>query len=142
MKEFTNLSPLVSIILPTYNRALCIERAVSSVICQTLSNWELIIIDNNSTDNTVELIDNFKDVRISITKIENNGIVARSRNLGISLASGTFVAFLDSDDWWVPEKLEIAVSALQDGHDVVYHDMYMINLVLSCCKFKISSHLK
>ena len=126
MSELSNYPPLVSIILPTYNRALCIDRAVSSVICQTLTDWELIIIDNNSTDNTVKLIDNFTDERISITKIENNGIVASSRNLGIKLASGTFVAFLDSDDWWVPEKLEIAVSALQDGHDVVYHDLYMI----------------
>ena len=126
MSDFTSSSPLVSIIIPTYNRALCIDRAVSSVINQTLTDWELIIIDNNSTDNTIQIVNNFADKRISVTKIDNHGIISSSRNLGIDLARGTFVAFLDSDDWWTAEKLEISVSALKDGNDIVYHDLYKI----------------
>ena len=127
MINLSSCSPLVSIIIPTYNRAFCIERAISSVINQTSTDWELIIIDNNSTDNTVEVINNFLDDRILIAKIDNNGIVAKSRNLGIKLANGTFVAFLDSDDWWVPKKLEIALHQLELGSDFVYHDLYKIS---------------
>ena len=127
MSQLSSCNPLVSVVIPTYNRAFCIERAISSVINQTLTDWELIVVDNNSTDNTVEIINNFLDDRISIAKIDNNGIVAKSRNLGIKLANGTFVAFLDSDDWWVPEKLEIALHKLELGSDLVYHDLYKIS---------------
>lgn len=127
MSELSSCKPLISIVIPTYNRAFCIERAIRSVIKQTLTDWELIVIDNNSTDNTIEVINNFLDDRISIAKIENNGIVAKSRNMGIKLANGNFVAFLDSDDWWVSKKLEIALRQLELGSDFVYHDLYKIS---------------
>lgn len=126
MPDSTSSTPLVSIVIPTYNRAHCIARTINSVIEQSVTDWELVIIDNNSTDSTLEIISSFSDERISTSQIENNGIVAASRNLGIRLSRGKYVAFLDSDDWWVPEKLEISVSALKDGNDIVYHDLYKI----------------
>ena len=134
MSQISNRNPLVSIIMPTYNRAFCIERAISSVINQSLTDWELIIVDNNSTDNTDDVIRNFLDDRISIAKVDNNGIVAKSRNLGVKMSSGTFVAFLDSDDWWVPKKLEIAVHQLKLGSDFVYHDLYKISKLTTSAK--------
>ena len=127
MPALTSCNPLVSIVIPTYNRAHCISQTIKSVIEQTRTDWELIIIDNNSTDNTLEIISNFSDKRISIRQIENNGIVASSRNLGIKSSKGKYVAFLDSDDWWMPEKLEIALCALECGSDLVYHDLYKIS---------------
>ena len=127
MSQLSICNPLVSIVIPTYNRAFCLERAISSVIAQTFTDWELIVVDNNSVDNTDDVINNFLDNRISIAKVHNNGVVAKSRNLGINLATGTFVAFLDSDDWWVPQKLEIAVQQLKLGNDLVYHDLYIIS---------------
>ena len=126
MRNLSRNIPLVSIIVPTYNRAHCIARTIKSVIDQTITDWELIIIDNNSTDSTLEIISSFSDERISTSQIENNGIVAASRNLGIRLSRGKYVAFLDSDDWWVPEKLEIALRQLESGSDLVYHDMRTI----------------
>lgn len=127
MHNLSNIKPLVSVIMPTYNRAHCIDRAVKSVVEQSLLNWELIIIDNNSIDDTVEIIRNFKDSRISIYQIDNQGIVAKSRNYGINLSSGNYIAFLDSDDWWAPSKLEITLSTLESGADLVYHDLFKIS---------------
>ncbi len=118
--------PLVSVVIPTFNRAYCIERAISSVLDQTLSNWELIIVDNNSSDDTLKIIQNFGDERVRTESIENQGIVAKSRNLGIGLAKGKYVAFLDSDDWWTPNKLEVCVRHLEAGSEVVYHNLYQI----------------
>jgi len=123
----TSCNPLVSIVIPTYNRAHCISQTIKSVVDQTRTDWELIIIDNNSTDNTLQIIDSFSDKRISTHQIENNGIVASSRNLGIKQSKGKYVAFLDSDDWWVPDKLEISLRVLESGSDLVYHDLYKIS---------------
>lgn len=113
----------ISIIIPTFNRARELNRAVESVINQTYENWELIIIDNNSSDNTDEVISKFNDSRILLFKINNDGIIAKSRNLGIKKSSGSFIAFLDSDDWWLPKKIEISLQYLQKGADIVYHDL-------------------
>ena len=134
MNQLSRRNPLVSIVVPTYNRAFCIERAINSVINQTVSDWEMIIVDNNSTDNTEEIINKFQDDRISILKIDNKGIVAKSRNLGIKMANGSFVAFLDSDDWWVAKKLEMALARLELGSDLVYHDLYKISKLPSKAK--------
>jgi len=120
-------SPLVSIVLPTYNRSHCIHRAIKSVIEQTFADWELIIVDNSSTDTTLKIISTFSDERIFTFNIHNNGIVAKSRNLGIQLSRGKYIALLDSDDWWATEKLEIALRQLELGSDVVYHDLYSIS---------------
>ncbi len=104
--------PLISIIMPTYNHGAFIREAVDSVIHQTYGNWELIIINNYSTDNTGEILDQYNDRRIRVINFKNNGIIARARNKGISEAKGEFVAFLDSDDIWLSSKLTIQIKVL------------------------------
>jgi len=118
---------LVSIVVPTYNRAYCLKRTIQSVLDQTLSNWELILVDNHSTDDTDDLVTSYADPRIKYLKIHNEGVIAASRNKGIKAASGKYLAFLDSDDWWVPKKLEKSVQALEAGADFVYHDLYIMH---------------
>ena len=112
----------ISIIIPTFNRARELNRAIESVINQTYKNWELIIIDNNSSDNTDEVVSKFNDSRILLFKINNNGVIAKSRNLGIKKASGSFIAFLDSDDWWYSNKLDVIMSKKEDA-DFIYHHL-------------------
>ena len=92
-------TPLISIVIPTYNRSLFLERSIKSIINQTYQNWEIIVIDNNSTDDTDLVLEKYKEKKILIKKINNEGIIAKSRNLGIKLAKGEYIAFLDSDDW-------------------------------------------
>ena len=95
-----------SIILPTYNRASTfLKQAIDSVVSQSYENWELIIIDNNSTDNTDELIKSFHNEKIKTYKIDNHGNIARSRNLGIKKSNGDYIALIDSDDFWEKDKL-------------------------------------
>ena len=79
----TKKNNLVSVIIPTYNRAYSLERTIKSVIDQSYQNWEIIVVDNNSTDNTDELIASLNDTRIQLLKINNGGIIAASRNIGI-----------------------------------------------------------
>ena len=118
---------LVSIVIPTYNRALDLRRAIFSIIKQTHKNWELIIVDNYSDDNTDEIISSFKNQRIRLFKIHNNGIIAKSRNYGIAQSKGEYIAFLESDDWWTEYKLESSVKFLNKGADFIYHDLYLAN---------------
>jgi len=122
-----NKQSLVSIVIPTFNRGNCIGRAIQSVLNQTYINWEAIIIDNHSEDNTEDIVRQFQDSRIKSYKIHNNGVIAASRNLAIRNANGEFIAFLDSDDWWMPRKLEESIRYLDEGADVVYHDLYIVN---------------
>lgn len=117
------VASLVSVVIPTYNHACYLARALQSVLDQTYANWEIIVIDNHSTDNTDEVMAGFADPRITYLKIHNNGVIAASRNAGIRAAKGEWIAFLDSDDWWAPSKLELCFSALKAGADVVYHDL-------------------
>jgi len=119
------MKPLVSIIIPTYNRGKELKRALESIYCQTYSNWEVCIVDNHSDDNTIEMIESYNDLRLKIYKIHNNGVIGASRNAGIENANGKYVAFLDSDDWWTSEKLEVSISTLEEGVDLVYHDMLL-----------------
>lgn len=97
---------LVSIIMPAYNHGKFISKAIESVLNQTYQNFELIIIDNYSEDNTEEIVASYKDDRIKYLKFRNNGIIAASRNQGIKHAKGEFIAFLDSDDIWYRSKIE------------------------------------
>lgn len=104
--------PLVSIITPNYNSEKYICDTIESVISQTYSNWEMIIIDDASTDSSVKLIESYlqKDERINLLKIENNSGTAEARNKGVECAKGRFIAFLDSDDVWLESKLKTQVS--------------------------------
>lgn len=99
---------LVSVIMPSYNSGAFIAEAIRSVLQQTYLNWELLITDDASDDNTVEIVQSFveQDPRIRLFRIEMNSGVATARNNSISHAKGRFFAFLDSDDCWHPEKLE------------------------------------
>ncbi len=100
--------PKVSVIIPTYNRADLLPRAISSVLNQTFKNFELLIIDDGSTDDTKKVVDQFieKDARIAYIWQKNSGGPANPRNVGVEKAAGEFIAFLDSDDEWLAEKLE------------------------------------
>ncbi len=97
---------LVSVVIPSYNRANVLPRAVKSVLAQTYQDFEIIIIDDCSKDNTQEVVKNFNDPRIRYIRHEINKGGNAARNTGIKAANGEFVAFLDSDDEWLPTKLE------------------------------------
>lgn len=107
------LSPKVTVIIPTYNRAHLIKDAVESVLNQTYQNFELIVIDDGSTDNTKEFLRGYKD-KLRYLYQENQGRSA-ARNYGINLAKGEFIAFLDSDDIWFPDKLARQVPILESA---------------------------
>ena len=115
-EELLYMGPLVSVVIPTYNRAYSVGKAVHSVIRQTYENLEIIIVDDGSTDNTREIIENIKDSRI-VYIYQKNQRQSAARNNGVRVAKGDLIAFLDSDDIWLPEKLEKQVKAFQsDPH--------------------------
>jgi glycosyltransferase involved in cell wall biosynthesis len=110
-------SPKFSVIIRTYNRAQLLTRAIKSVLNQTYNNYELLIIDDGSTDTTGECVKQFQDRRIRYHKHEMNLGVCQAANSGIELAQGEFISFLDSDDEWMPEMLENVFDKFQsDTH--------------------------
>ncbi|MER2152809.1 MAG: ATP-grasp fold amidoligase family protein [Solibacillus sp.] len=124
-----NYNPLVSIIVPTFNRAQLVKEAISSVLNQTYRNFEIIVIDDNSTDNTAELISKINDGRIYYFRLNKNQGAPAARNLGLKKASGQLIAFLDSDDQWVSKKLEkqIALFEREQQIGLVYTGIKFIN---------------
>lgn len=114
-----NNSSLISIITPIFNGEKYILETIQSVLSQTYQNWEMIIVDNKSTDNSMEIIKTICDNRIRIISLEyNSGGPARPRNIGLDNAKGEYIAFLDADDVWLPQKLEKQMSFLQQNNDV------------------------
>ncbi len=113
--------------MPTFNHGLFIGRAIKTVLYQTETNFELIIINNFSTDNTLEIINSFQDTRIKVFQFNNKGIIARSRNEGIRRSSAKYIAFLDSDDEWHPKKLEVCSKYIKEGHNFLCHPMNKID---------------
>ena len=103
--------PLVSVVIPTYNREPMLREAVESVFAQTYANWELIVVDDGSTDGTTAYLDALGP-RARVIHQAHSGNPALLRNLGIGAATGQYVAFLDADDRWLPSKLELQVQAL------------------------------
>lgn len=113
---------LVSVILPTYNRAEFLSAALDSLFAQTYQNWECIIIDDGSTDNTVDILKLYEDPRIFYVHQENQGVSA-ARNTGISRCKGDMIALLDSDDEWLPKKLEKQLSYMsKNGFEICQTD--------------------
>jgi glycosyltransferase involved in cell wall biosynthesis len=110
----------VSIIVPTYNRAHYIEETIRSVLSQTLSNWQLIIIDDGSIDHTEQVVNSFTDSRILYKRLDHSGLIAKVRNEGFSLASADYIAFLDSDDLWTPNKLSTQLDVLMNDPDIYF----------------------
>tara|TARA_E500000178_G_C16961645_1_gene726330 strand:- start:519 stop:1421 length:903 start_codon:yes stop_codon:yes gene_type:complete len=119
-------NPLVSIVIPTYNRANFLKKAIDSVLNQTYSKLELIIVDDHSTDNTDKIISSYNDERLKYLKNNSKGIIASSRNMGIRNSRGEWIAFLDSDDWWTLDKLEICLKDINEETDFIYHDLEII----------------
>jgi len=104
--------PLVTIVIPTYNRLAFVQQAIASVVAQTYSHWELIIVDDGSSDETANALKSMNDNRIRLLEMNHSGNIAFLRNKGVRAGSGEWLAFLDSDDLWIPQKLEIQLNDL------------------------------
>ena len=108
---------MVSIIIPTYNRGNTIRRAIDSILRQTYSSYEILIIDDGSTDDTEAVIAECEDSRIRYVPLKHNQGAAHARNVGIQEAAGGYIAFLDSDDEWMPRKLEMQMKRMLNASD-------------------------
>lgn len=114
---------LISIILPTFNQGSYLRRAILSVINQSYENWELIIVDNYSSDETEYVVKEFPGNKIKYYKFKNDGVIAKSRNLAIRKSQGEWIAFLDSDDYWLSNKLSDCINLASNDIDFIYHDL-------------------
>jgi glycosyltransferase involved in cell wall biosynthesis len=126
----TNYNPLISVVIPTYNRERFIVEAVQSVFDQTYTNWEAIIVDDGSKDATREVLSEFmSDPRVHYYYQENQG-QSVARNHAIKKAKGDFICFLDSDNKWLPEKLSVSVRAALSNPDadIIYGDNITIDI--------------
>lgn len=119
---------LVSVIMPSWNTGMYIAESIRSVIDQTYENWELIIVDDCSTDDTDEIVGTFTDKRIKYLKNEKNSGAALTRNRALREAKGEWIAFLDSDDLWKPEKIEHQLEFMKK-HNLIfsYHEYVKID---------------
>lgn len=121
--EEQNRAPLVSVIMPAYQAEPFIGEAVGSVLAQSVTDLELIVLDDGSTDRTREIVRDFaqRDHRVRLVVNEENMGVARTRNRGLDLCRGTYVALLDSDDYWQPRMLERMIARAEEtGADIIY----------------------
>lgn len=111
--------PVVSVIIPVYNRAAMVWRAVRSVLAQSFVDYEIIIVDDGSEDQTREIVERIEDQRIRLLIHPHNRGAAAARNTGMRAADGKYIAWLDSDDEWFPRKIEAQVNALMSASDQV-----------------------
>jgi glycosyltransferase involved in cell wall biosynthesis len=135
--------PVVSVIIPTYNRAHSIGKSIKSILTQSYQNFEIIVVDDRSTDNTEEIVKSFNDPRIKYIKHQHNSGAAVARNTGMENSSGRYIAFLDSDDEWLPQKLTKQVELLQQSKPevgVVYTGMEIVNELNQVKRIKIPTH--
>lgn len=126
MNNNENFMQLVSVILPAYNAELFLNKAIDSVLAQTYTSIELIIIDDASTDNTKTIISSYTviDNRVKPIFLNDNVGVAEARNKGIKRARGDFIAFIDADDFWYPEKIALQLSLLSKENLDCCHTYY------------------
>lgn len=138
---------LVSIVMPNYNSEKYVEETIKSVLAQTYKNWELLFVDDCSTDKSLEIVQSFCDERIRIFQNDSNSGAAISRNYALCEAKGRWIAFLDSDDLWVPEKLERQIAFMENSgivfsytdYDVVDENNNIVSIFkprLDVCKYK------
>ena len=113
--------PSLSIVIPTYNHAHFLRTALDSIRAQTFGDWEAIVVNNFSEDGTSAVVESYDDPRIRLVNFSNHGIIAAARNHGLLLTQAPLVAFLDSDDFWYPEKLQRCMDKLAQGYDLVCH---------------------
>jgi glycosyltransferase involved in cell wall biosynthesis len=126
---------LITVVIPTYNRLPLLLQAVESVVAQTSTHWELIVVDDGSDDGTAEAIRSINDRRVRVLEMKHLGNIAKLRNAGVQEGSGRWLAFLDSDDLWTPRKLEIQMgSMIQSGkrwsygrYELMNKEMHTIN---------------
>lgn len=124
-------NPKVSVVIPTYNRAHLISRAIQSVLDQTYQDFEIIIVDDGSTDNTEEIVKNFEIPKIKYIRHNGNKGASAARNTGIKASKGEYIAFQDSDDEWFPDKLEQQMKVFSNAPSnvgVVYSGFYRIEV--------------
>lgn len=109
------LRPLVSVVMPAYNAERFLSLAIASVRAQSLQEWELVVVNDGSSDRTLEYLRAYagEDSRVKVVSLRENGGIARARTIGVSHAKGRYIGFLDSDDVWLPRKLESQVDSLQ-----------------------------
>ena len=131
MGEIKTINPCFSVIIPTYNRGDELNRCLKSLLDQTFKDFEVLVCDDGSLDNTYDVVCSFKDkLNINYIKEANFGGPARPRNNGIKNAKGKYLAFLDSDDWWFNDKLEYCYNYV-DKHEFIFHDvMYYKGIIL------------
>jgi glycosyltransferase involved in cell wall biosynthesis len=129
-------TPLITVVIPTYNHALYLRRAIKSVINQTYKNWELLVIDNHSTDETDIILSEFSNLPMAVFKVNNRGSIAISRNIGSAHAQGEWIAFLDSDDYWTDDKLQVCSTYFTPDVDLIYHDLKIFDESLKLQKNK------
>ncbi len=117
---------MVSIITPSYNSSKFIAKCIESVLSQTYKNWEMIVVDDRSPDNSNEIIQSYikKDSRIRLIELEKNSGPAVARNRAIKESKGRYIAFLDSDDVWMEEKLQIQLSFMQENDLALTYSSY------------------
>lgn len=137
--------PKVSVIIPTYNRSSLVKDAICSVLAQTELDLEVIVVDDGSTDGTCKVVEGLRDGRVNyFYKI--NGGAASARNLGLSKCEGEYVAFLDSDDFWPENYLEVMVSHLENNSEsawcIVLLQWYILTAVrlnrIRCQRTKVA----
>jgi len=120
--------PTFSVVLPVYNRERLVGRAIRSVLAQDERDFEILAVDDASTDGSLEILEAFDDPRVRIVRHSENRGGGASRNTGIHAARGDYIAFLDSDDYWLPRKLSVCRRLLADQHGdrwIVYHQYYI-----------------
>ena len=107
--------PAVSVVLITYNRKPLLRETVASILNQTFSDFELIVVDNVSEDGTERFVRSLDDPRVRYIRHPNGGVISINRNVGIRAARGDYIAFCDDDDLWVPDKLQRQIRAMEDN---------------------------
>ena len=130
-----NDSPLVSVVMPMHNNAKFVLESIDSVLSQTYSNFELLVVDDGSSDGSFDLVSKIADPRIKLFRNEKSLGAAGARNVALRNAKGKYVAFLDADDLWKPKKLETAISAMErEGFSFVFsdYDVASEDLVRQC----------
>ena len=127
------MKPLVSVIITTYNRCAMVGDAIESVLKQDFLDYEIIVVDDGSTDDTEDALRKYSQINYFYQ--ENQGI-SRARNQGLALSQGEFVCFLDSDDFWLPKKLSVQVKVMQDhpGLKLNYLTFTLILYTTRICK--------
>ena len=126
MREQTVSGDLVSVIMPVYNAAAWLRRAVDSVLAQSHEKVELVAVDDGSQDDSLAILDAYAraDARVRVQRQPANGGVAAARNAGIAAARGDFIAFLDADDWWHPAKLERQLAGMRESGALISYAAY------------------